>query len=307
MGALKKGDQIPSLADMCKTYNLSQDTVLAAYSDLKSRGIIVSRIGKGYFISKTRSDVQHNVLLLFDTFTAYKEDLYQSLKSALISNGNEQIFFHYNNIKMFQTILEDSAGEYSEYVIMPIDHPLAFESIQKLPSNKVYILDMGREKYKKLFPYVCQDFERDIYRVLKSNELLIRKYQRMILVIPHHKFHFKSIAKGFRDFCKQLPISFEIVNNLSTFTIKPYDGFVVVDDMDLVTLVHWCRKHQMKTGKDIGIISYNETPLKGIVDSGITTISTDFTQMGKSMAEMIINNQRQKIDNPFCLINRHSF
>lgn len=307
MGALKKGDQIPSLTDMCKTYNLSQDTVLAAYNDLKSKGIIISRIGKGYFVSKTRSDVQHNVLLLFDTFTAYKENLYQSLKSSLISKSNEQIFFHNNNIKMFQTILEDSAGEYSEYVIMPIDHPLAFESIRKLPSNKVYILDLGREKYKKLFPYVCQDFERDIYRVLKSNGLLIRKYQRMILVIPTQQFHFRSIAKGFKDFCKQLPISFEIVNTLSTFNIKPYDGFVVVDDKDLVTLVHWCRKHQMKTGKDIGIISYNETPLKGIVDSGITTISTDFTQMGKSMAEMIINNQRQKIDNPFCLINRHSF
>jgi len=306
-GTLKKGDQIPSLSCMCKKYGLSQDTVLAAYNDLKSKGIILSQVGKGYFISNTRSDVQHKVLLLFDTLTAYKENLYESIKSILFPNSSEQIFFHNNNIRMFQTILEDSLGEYSEYVIMPIDHPLAFEAIQKLPPNKVYILDQGREKYKKLFPFVCQDFERDIYRVLKGNENLVKKYQRMILVIPHQKSHFRSIAKGFRDFCRQCSVSSEIVNNLKLFKIKPSDGFVVVDDRDLVLLVQWCREHKMKTGKDIGIISYNETPLKGIVDSGITTISTDFTQMGKSIAEMILNNQRQKIDNPFYLIDRHSF
>lgn len=306
-GVLKKGDQIPSLINMCKRYDLSQDTVLAAYNDLKAKGIIVSQVGKGYFVSKTRSDVQHNVLLLFDTLTAYKENLYQSLKSVLIPKSSEQIFFHNNNLKIFQTILEDSAGDYSDYVIMPMDHPLAFESIKKLPSNKVYILDLGREKYKKFYPYVCQDFERDIYRILKSNESLVKKYKRMVLVIPHQKFHFKSIAKGFKDFCKLFPISCEIVNNLTMFQIKPADGFIVVDDRDLVTLVHWCRENQMKTGEDLGIISYNETPLKGIMDSGITTISTDFAQMGKSMAEMIINNQKQKIDNPFHLVNRHSF
>ncbi len=306
-GILKKGDRIPSLNYMCKKYDLSQDTVLSAYNDLKSKGIIVSQVGKGYFISKTRSDVQHNVLLLFDMLTAYKENLYEAIKSVLISGSSEQIFFHNNNLKMFQTILEDSIGQYSEYVIMPMDHPSAFDAIQKLPPHKVFILDQGREKYKKLFPYVCQDFERDIYRILKENETLVKKYQRMVLVIPHQKSHFKNIAKGFKDFCKQYLISSEVISNLRLFKINPADGFVVVDDRDLEILVRWCHEHKMKAGIDIGIISYNETPLKGIVDSGITTISTDFSQMGKNMAEMILNNQRLKIDNPFYLINRQSF
>jgi DNA-binding LacI/PurR family transcriptional regulator len=57
----------------------------------------------------------------------------------------------------------------------------------------------------------------------------------------------------------------------------------------------------------LGIVSYNEAPLKGIVASGITTISTDFAQMGKSMAEMILNHQKLKIDNPFVMNLRNSF
>ena len=306
-GILKKGDQIPSLSYLCKKYDLSQDTVLTAYNELKSKGIITSQVGKGYFVLNTKSDIRHKVLLLFDRLTTYKENLYESIKNVLITNGSEQIFFHNNDVKMFQSIIEGSVGDYTEYVIMPIDHQTAFETICKLPANKVFILDQGREKYKKLFPFVCQDFERDIYHILKANSLLVEKYHRMILIIPHLKAHFRNIATGFRDFCRQFPIESEVATKLESFKLKPGDGFVIADDHDLEFLLKWTGDNNLKLGIDIGIISYNETPLKGIVASGITTISTDFSQMGKSMAEMILNNQRQKIDNPFHLINRHSF
>lgn len=306
-GILKKGDQIPSLGNLCKQYSLSQDTVLAAYNDLKSKGIITSQVGKGYFILNTRSDHRHKVLLLFDTLTTYKENLYGAIKNVLTTNGSEQIFFHNNDLKMFQSIIEGSLGAFTEYVIMPIDHPVAFETISKLPANKVFILDQGREKYKNLYPYVCQDFERDIYRILKANDQMVKKYHRMVLVIPHLKAHFKDIAQGFRDFCKQFPIEFAVVNNIQSYHPEAGEAFIIVNDHDLEFLIQWTGDNKLKLGKDIGIISYNETPLKRIVASGITTISTDFTQMGKSMAEMILNNQRLKIDNPFHLINRQSF
>jgi DNA-binding LacI/PurR family transcriptional regulator len=57
----------------------------------------------------------------------------------------------------------------------------------------------------------------------------------------------------------------------------------------------------------MGILSYNEIPMKGIIASGISTISTDFAQMGKSLVEMILSGKREKIDNPFVLTKRHSF
>ena len=82
---------------------------------------------------------------------------------------------------------------------------------------------------------------------------------------------------------------------------------MVVDDRDLEFLVRYSIDKQMILGVEMGIVSYNEAPLKGIVASGITTISTDFAQMGKSIAEMILNNQRMKIDNPFLLNKRASF
>ena len=306
-GELKKGNKIPSLNMLCKQYGLSQDTVLMAYNELKSKGIISAQIGKGYYIQNENTDFKHKVLLVFDRLTAYKEELYDSFKETLKKDGNEQIFFHHNNLKMFQTIIEGAVGEYSEYVVMPIDHPDAFTVISKLPANKVFILDQGRKQYKNLYPYVCQDFERDIYRILKKNASMVSKYQRMILVIRHLKSHYKDIATGFRDFCKQHPIVSEVVTDIKLFEIKSGDACVVVDDRDLEFLVRYSIEKQMVLGTDMGIVSYNEASLKGIVASGITTISTDFAQMGKSMAEMILGGKKEKIDNPFLLNIRFSF
>lgn len=306
-GELKKGDKIPSLNMFCQQYGLSQDTVLMAYNELKAKGIITSQVGKGYFIQNENTDFKHKILLVFDRLTAYKEELYESFKDTLKSDGIEQIFFHYNNLKMFQNIVDGAIGDYSEYVIMPIDHPDAMKVMARLPAGKVIILDQGRKKYKEIYPYACQDFERDIYRILKKNAKLVSKYQRLVLVIRHLKSHYKDIAKGFRDYCKQHPIAAHVVNDIKSFDIKQGDAYVVVDDRDLEFLVRYSIDKQMILGTNMGIISYNETPLKGIIASGITTISTDFAQMGKSMAEMILNNQKLKLENPFIMIKRKSF
>ncbi|MEK7718690.1 MAG: hypothetical protein AAB347_03645 [Bacteroidota bacterium] len=81
----------------------------------------------------------------------------------------------------------------------------------------------------------------------------------------------------------------------------------MADDRDLEFLVRYSIEKQMVFGTEIGIVSYNEAPLKGIVATGITTISTDFAQMGKRMATMILGGKKEKIDNPFLLILRKSF
>ena len=62
----------------------------------------------------------------------------------------------------------------------------------------------------------------------------------------------------------------------------------------------------IKTAKDIGIISYNDTLLKEIVEGGITTISTNFNLMGERLAEMILNNEFAQVENPNSLILRKS-
>ncbi|MFA6334795.1 MAG: substrate-binding domain-containing protein [Bacteroidales bacterium] len=62
-----------------------------------------------------------------------------------------------------------------------------------------------------------------------------------------------------------------------------------------------------KIGKDIGIISYNESPINEIILDGLTVISTDFNQMGQLAAKMIMEKHFRKTKCDFRLIRRSTF
>ncbi len=74
-----------------------------------------------------------------------------------------------------------------------------------------------------------------------------------------------------------------------------------------MNIIKKSREQFLKLGKDVGVISYNDTPLKEILSDGITTVSTDFIHMGKSIARQILGlEQRVPLKNPFKLTIRKS-
>ena len=68
-GKLQKGDWIPSINEFRENYHLSRDTVFAGLSELKSRGIIASTPGVGYYIASARIPSEQNIFLLFTNST----------------------------------------------------------------------------------------------------------------------------------------------------------------------------------------------------------------------------------------------
>ncbi|MDX1283488.1 MAG: winged helix-turn-helix domain-containing protein [Draconibacterium sp.] len=81
--ALKKGDKVPSINQICADFNLSRDTVMMAFNELKAKGILHSQPGKGYYIATTEIQHEERIFVLFDELNAFKEDLYNSFISSL--------------------------------------------------------------------------------------------------------------------------------------------------------------------------------------------------------------------------------
>ncbi|MEO6329449.1 MAG: transcriptional regulator, partial [Ginsengibacter sp.] len=75
---------------------------------------------------------------------------------------------------------------------------------------------------------------------------------------------------------------------------------------DLVVLIEKIIESKLKVGHEVGVISYNETPLKKIILNGITTISTDFEAMGIETARIIQENELRHVHVPFSLRVRAS-
>jgi len=71
--------------------------------------------------------------------------------------------------------------------------------------------------------------------------------------------------------------------------------------------VIYARANNLKLGTELGIISYNDTSLKKVVGSGISTISTDFQKMGEQVVQLIQSKDDSCISNPCGFIDRGSF
>jgi DNA-binding LacI/PurR family transcriptional regulator len=117
----------------------------------------------------------------------------------------------------------------------------------------------------------------------------------------------REIISGFEMFCKQNHLQYDILLGNSELELKEKDLYIIIDDDDLAEFIKICREKHFGIGSDIGIISYNETVLKEVLAEGITVISTDFSYMGKKLANMILTKEMAKIKNPFKMIRRKSF
>lgn len=118
-GSYKKGDWILSINEFRKNYNLSRDTVFAGLSELKSKGIIDSTPGVGYYIATTRIAQKLNIFLLFNEFNEFKEDLYNSFISSIRKTANVDLYFHNYNRKVFETLINEANYKYTTYILMP--------------------------------------------------------------------------------------------------------------------------------------------------------------------------------------------
>lgn len=279
---LKIGDPLPSVNQICKLNNLSRDTVFKAYSILKENGVIDSVPNKGYYVaSETRK-----VLLLLDTFKAYKEVLYHSFINNLPDNIITDVQFHHYNIDNFKTIINNSLGKYYKYVVMGFDDSSIPEVLSKVSSDRLLLIDWNICASKEN-NFVFQDFGSAFFECLCEAEHLFKKYKELTFVYPAFTNHPIETVKYFEKFCAEKKIKYNILKNPKEFHLEKDVAYISVSDRILGNFLEQCRDKDFEPGVDVGFLSYNETPMKKFIYKGISVVSTDFKEMGTKAAEFI--------------------
>lgn len=279
---LKQGDMLPSVNLVIKEYHLSRDTVFKAYAELKRRGLIESVPNRGYFVAKN----QQKVFLFLDTFKAYKEVLYASFLNHLPKDFSVDLHFHHYNIDVFEKIISESLGKYSKYIIMNFDHPRVPKIVEKIDESKLLIIDWKIHS-KENQSTVYQDFGEPVYTCLSEHIDKIKKYDSLTFWYPDFTYHPKEAIDSVERFCRENSIPYHVISHAELSDIKRNSLFFLVSDRTLARFLDLCSEQNFEPGKDIGVISYNETPMKKYVKSGITVISTDFELMGQKAAEFV--------------------
>ncbi len=316
-GKLTMDQKIPSINVFSEEFYLSRDTVEKAYNILKERKIITSIKGKGYYITRTKLISKINILFLINKLSSYKMRIYNSFRDSIGGNCHTDLHIYHSEESLFLNLLEKHNGAYDYFIIMPhfktdsLRH-ISYtdnvkKAINKIPKEKLIILDNIKLGITGEIVEIYQDFENDIYNALQEGLSKIASYKKIMLIYPEKAVYPypRRILHGFKKFCIQHSLDFEIHNEIyNDMVLKKGDLFITIEESDLVNLVKQIRDDEFILGKDIGVISYNDTPLKELL--GITVISTDFKAMGETAAQMILNKEKGKVKVPFNFIDRES-
>lgn len=306
-GILKRNVQVASINEFSKSNHVARETVEKAYKILRQDGYLVSVPGKGNFVAKG-PDNTLKILMILNKMSSYKKEVYEAFIKELGDSAQVHLEIHHYNPKIFRDIIQDNHGKYHYYVIMPhfytgTDEQEYLDVLKGISSNELVILD--REiTLQGTFISVYQDFERDIFEAMYENTALFAKYSGITVIFPENNHHPIEITLGVKKFCDQMEKEFYVLSDINK--IKPSKGqcFITLTEIDLAALIKKIRATDLVQGFDVGIVSFNETVFKELLE--ITVVSTDFSAMGRNAAQMIMNKQFKQVRNSFRFIKRAS-
>ncbi len=305
-GLLQKGNALPSVNSIAEKFGTARGSIFKSYDELKSLGIIESIPGKGYFVLNKRLSVKRNIFLMMSTFNSYREEFFNAFVERLKNNAAVDLYFHHHNIDVFESLIQNHSQKYNSFVIMPEIHKRTKQIISTFKGKKLYLLDTGFEEFSKRYPGVFINYDRNIQDFLRSIQARINPYKRIILLFSANMRNY-DLVKGFENYFKSTNQTALVIKETEAFTPKQHDFCLVMDDPDLVRIILYAKSKDWTVGKDIGIVSYNESLLKSIIAVGVSTIGPDYKSMGYQLADLILDSKDDSIENQFLFIDRKSF
>jgi len=304
-GALVIGDKLPSINVMVGELGYARKTIVKSYEELKERGLVESKKLKGYFIISQETKVTLKIALLLFSLQRFQEEFYNAFRKELGKRYQIDVFFHHNNISVFESVLSTIRGKYGMYVIAPIPNITLLPLIKTIEPKKLLIID----RYLNLgnaYSYISQEFEESTYNKLVDLLPQISTYKKFILFYKDDADYPIGILNAFNRFCQDYTISGKVEAKYKASSVKKGSLYFFISDTFLWEVLRDAKNNEYMIGKEVGILSHNDHIVKEIVFGGITTISTDFKEMAKEAANHIKLQKTTKMIMPSNLIKRNS-
>ena len=312
-GQLQPGQLLPSLNQLAIMLDISRETTKKAYNQLLREGLLIAQQGKGIFVAGRRETDKKEILLILDKQSVYNQILVQAFQDTLQDSVHITILLHSQNLDVLDYYLNQHLDRYDYYVISP-HFPLdarsqarAAKLLRRIPNRKLIMVDNWIQDVPGNYGVVYQDFRHDAYEGLSEGKADMGS-QLKVMVLPQSLYG-QIILESVYDFARENGVEVSVSGTVPEHLEKGDVVLVLNSQLDsgLALLARRIAEAGLLPGKDVRIIAYNEFPLNEVVLGGLTTLSTDFAEMGRQAARMVLSDTLCKVHNPFHLVRRSTF
>ena len=308
-GDLKTGERLPSINEASEECYLSRDTVERAYSELHRLGVITSIFRKGYFISGKSAKTKTKIFFLVGKITENNKAIF----NAFVNNAGKDVavdIFTYNyKNDNFRDIINNHLGNYHYYVIMPHLIEETEENIKclkKISGERLIFLEQTMPLLQHANSSILTNSGEQIFSVMQQNAKYFKKYKTLNLVLTEEEYFDAELITGFRNFCEANHYNFQVLDGFQDEEVEEGHVYLTMDDADLVAAIKSVQNQGLELGKQVGIISLNDSCYKEILAGGISIISSKPKEIGKLAAEMVQGGKRHSVNVSMEMILRKS-
>lgn len=206
------GDSFPTVRQLIDEYGVSQPVVVAALKKLKEQGFLVSHVGRGTFVCRSRPESSRILLLQPDWPAPNITMIIPEIRRAVENLGGE---FRYGTYDHRMDALPSFLDCEADLIILdsPTGPQLAPENIAKIVRSPVPVILSRREVALQGVNYICEDNHAAGAEIAS---LLYRTGHRRVAVLytePRIEWNTSAIRlRGFETFAALQGMETEIID-----------------------------------------------------------------------------------------------
>lgn len=315
-GKIKNGEILPSMNELSEMLDISKETVKKVYNILRSAGLLDSHQGKGFYAKIPETGLKPSVLLIFDKLSSYKQEMFDAFSGKIGDRVNFTILLHNQNPDLLEFYLDRYLGQFDYYIVTP--HFALDEAVQsrvrkllsRIPNRQLIVADYLPKGIQGNFGAVYQDFSSDIAECLSDYVDEMKKYGRVNVVKMSDSLYGNDICNSLKAFFRKNSIKASFIFGALQGAPQKGELYIILNSQAETSFVNIFRKinsNGLVPGRDLGMIFYNDGALYEVLFGGLTSVSTDFKQMGRICAEMILSKKFHSVHCPFKMTRRSSF
>ncbi|WP_080054380.1 GntR family transcriptional regulator [Spirosoma aerolatum] len=306
-GIFKPGDRLPSINETSAEYYLARATVEKAYCNLLKSGHITSLYRKGFFISQGK--IVKRVLFLTGAISETNRAIFKAVSEQLGKAYKVDIYAYEYQRDYLLDELEKQAGNYHYFVLMP--HHLGeicdlTDLLKKIPSDRLIFLNGSTVTASRNCASVRFGCGEHFRTILEANAATFRKYHTLNFVTTDNEYIPADWYRAFFAFTETYKLNGQVLDDVREAPLQRGSAYLLIDDDDLITTIQDASRKGFTLGHDIGIVSFNDARYKAVLGGGISVIQTDVATIGRNLAIIIAQNQKQTVRIPMQFIDRGS-
>ena len=151
--------------------------------------------------------------------------------------------------------------------------------LKQITSGRLIFLDQILPSLNNSNSSIVSSSGKAIYELMQKNAAYFKKYKTLNLVLTEEEYFDSELIIGFRNFCENNHYEFKVLDGFKGEDVEESNVYFTMEDIDLVVAIKSAQSQNLELGKQVGLISLNDSYCKEILAGGIENNVIKFSEV----------------------------